>query len=225
MKKLTVKFVNCLLVATLISISISCKDSATGDDPDLSESLEPVEEVSLISGAENTTVTVNLNEEGKAYFSVAFSNIEENEVIQNSVRAGWCIDVWKPIDHNGGTYNDIELYSTDLVEKWMPLNYLLNIQEKLINDDTGISWLEIQLAIWSLRANPEFNLDEVDLAELPGEFKENGEPNFSHEKVGEILDIVQEGYEDFDFSSGTKFAVIAAMPSDLQTFITVVEKE
>lgn len=224
MKKLTAKFVNCFLVVTLITISISCKDNATGEDPDLSDSLDPVEEVSLIPGAENTTVTVNLNEE-EAYFDVEFSNIEENNVIGNGVRNAWCIDVWKPIDHDGGTYNDIELYSTDLVEKWMPLNYLLNIQEELINDDPDISWREIQLAIWSLRANPEFNLDEVDLAELPGEFKENGEPNFSHEKVEEILDIVQEGYEGYDFSSGSKFAVVAAMPSDLQTFITVVEKE
>ncbi|SHE34478.1 hypothetical protein SAMN05443144_10197 [Fodinibius roseus] len=223
MKKLTVKFVNYLLVAIVITVSISCKDSVTGD-PDLSESLEPVEDVHMVPGAENTTLTVNLNKED-AYFNVQFENIEQNDVIANGIRDAWCIDVWKPIDHNGGTYTDIELYSTDRVEKWLPLNYLLNIQEELINEDTEISWREIQLAIWSLRANPEFNLDEVDLVELPGEFKKSGEPNFSQEKVEEILNIVQEGYEDFDFSTGSKFAVIAAMPSDLQTFITIVEKK
>lgn len=224
MKKLTANFFNCLLVATVLTISISCKDNVSGDDPDISESLEPVEEVSLVPGAENTTLTINLNEEEKAYFNVEFSNIEQNEVIGNGVREGWCIDVWKPIDHNGGTYSGIELYSTYLVEKWEPLNYLLNIQDELKVEDPDLTWREVQLAIWSLRANPEFNLNEVDLADLPGEMKHNGEPSFNYEKVTEILNLVEEGYENFEFSSGTKFAVIAAMPSELQTFITVVEK-
>lgn len=213
------------LASITVIFSISCKDSATGDGTDISETLDPVEEVILIPGAENTTVTVHLNKDEQAYFSLDFSEIEHNDVIDNGTMVGWCIDVWKPVDHNGGIYEDRELYSTDMVEKWKPLNYLLNIQEDLKASDPDLSWREIQLAMWSLRANPEFNLDEVNIVELPGEMRSGGEPKYSQDKVEEILEKVEREYEAFDYAEGSKFAVIIAMPEDLQTMITVVEKK
>jgi hypothetical protein len=40
------------------------------------------------------------------------------------------------------------------------------------------------------------------------------------------LEFVEENYRDFDFEeSGTKFAVIAEMPVDVQTVIAVAEKK
>lgn len=210
-----------LITALIIN---SCKKDIAGNDPDITDSLDPVEEVSIISGAENTTVTVHLNKDDNAYFDLNFSNIEQNDVITNGTRKGWCIDVWKPLDHNGGTYSGIKLYSTYLVEKWEPVNYLLNVEEELRANDDDITWLEIQLAIWSLRANPEFDLDEVDVEDLSSAMQTNGEPNYNHEKVKEVLDIVNQDYKDYEFSEGTKFAVVAEMPVDTQTVITVVEK-
>lgn len=222
MKK-TINFANCLLLTAVLFLSISCKDYITGDKPELPESLDPVEEVSLVTGAESTTITVNKNKQQQAYFDIAFSDIKLNDVITNGTKDGWCIDVWKPINHNGGTYNGIALYSTYRVEKWKPLNYLLNIKEELLNGDPELTWREIQLAIWSLRANPEFDLDEVDIKKLPGDFHTNGEPKFSHEKVKEILAIVESEYKKFDFSEGTKFAVVVETPVDMQTLIAVVD--
>ena len=212
------------LITTTILFGTSCTDSLTGSEPDLSESLISVENVQSIQGGENATITVNKNHK-EAYFSIQFSNIDANKVIETGTWDAWCIDWRKPIDSNNGTYNSIQLYSTDLVEKWKPVNYLLNISQDLKSSDPDLTWREIQLVLWSLRANPEFKLDKVAVEDLPSSFRTDGQPNFSNEKVREILKIVENGYKDFVFSAGTKFAVIAETPADVQTVFAVVEKK
>lgn len=205
----------------IILFSITSCEYLSQNESGISDSLEPVEEVSLISGAENATITVNKDTE--SYFTIEFNHIETNNIIQNGTGEGWCIDWKKSIDSNGGSYNGIELYSTYRVEKWKPVNYLLNIKEDLIADDPDLTFREIQLAIWSMRANPEFNLDEVAVKDIPGRMlSDDGQPGFSYEKVNHILDIVEAGYKDFEFTPDSRFAVVAATPSDIQTVFTVV---
>lgn len=210
-----------VLIASLLITS--CKKNFTDSDPEIRESLETVEEVNLISGGENATVTINLNKDEEAYFDVEFSNIEPNDVITNGTQKGWCIDIWTSINHNGGVYKNIPLYSTYLVEEWKPLNYLLNIEEELRENDSDVSWREIQLVIWSLRGNPEFNLDEVKVEDLPSAMQSNGEPRFNAQKVKDLIELVENDHENFDYSEAPKLVVVAEMPSDVQTFITVVE--
>lgn len=221
--KQTTKYVTYLL-AVIVFLNISCKNNTSGNN-DITDSLDPVEEVSLIPGADNTTLTVNSNIENQAYFTLEFSNVESNDIIGNESKDGWCIDVSKTIDRNNAVYEDITLYSTDNVESWKPINYLENIREELKDEDPDISWLEIQVAIWSLRSNPDFDLDEVNVEDLPSQFHKDGEPTFSIEKVKNIVDRVKEEYKDFEFTSGTKFAVIAETPPDIQTVIAFVEKD
>lgn len=222
MKPIT-NFKVCLIVMAVLFVT-SCEKSLTGSEPDLTETLKSVEEVQLISGGENATITVNKNHK-EAYFSILFSNINSNNVIENGTLEAWCIDWTKPLNSNNGTYNNIKLYSTDRVEKWRKVNYLLNIKEQLKNGDPNITWREFQVVIWSLRANPEFDLDKIAIEDLPGSMLTDGEPNFSYDKVKEILVILENGYKVFDFSAGTKFAVIAATPADIQTVFGVVEKK
>ncbi|PKD44334.1 hypothetical protein [Rhodohalobacter barkolensis] len=212
------------LLAIMVLFSISCENTVSGSEPDLTDTLDPVEDVLLIPGGENATILVNKNHQ-TAYFSLLLSDISPNDFIENGTKEAWCIDWTKPIQSSNSTYNGIKLYSTDMVEKWKPVNYLLNISQDLRSSDPDITWRELQIAIWSLRANPEFDLDTISTEDLPSSFRtENGERNFNIEKVNEILSIVESGYEDFDFSSGTKFAVIAETPVDVQTVFVVVEK-
>ncbi|MCW9706768.1 hypothetical protein [Fodinibius salsisoli] len=212
-----------ILVAILL-FNFSCTEDPVSNTSDLEDSLDPVEKVVAIEGGESATITVE--KDSKAFFTIKFSEIKPNNIIQNGIKEGWCIDWQKPINSNNGTYNEIKLYSTYLVEKWMPVNYLLNIQENLQANDPEITYREIQLAIWSLRANPEFNLDEVDLNDLPNRFMKDGQAAFNAKKVNEVLNMVETGYRDYDFSpSGTKFAVIAETPVDVQTVFGVVEVE
>lgn len=218
--KIKSHFILFLLALTTLFSVISC-EIFKQDDTQITETLNVVEEVSLIPGAENATITVN--KDNQAFFSIEFGDIEPNDVIQNGTGEGWCIDWQTPIDSEGGTFSGLELYSTYLVEQWKPVNYLLNIKEDLKAEDPEINNFVIQLAIWSFRANPEFNIEEVALEDLPDRMvADDGQPNFSYEKVREIIEIVEAGYKDFAYSSGTKFAVIASTPPDVQTVFTVV---
>ncbi|CAN5371123.1 hypothetical protein BH23BAC3_BH23BAC3_24770 [soil metagenome] len=215
------KIITTSLLLSLAFIFSSCTNP-TGDEGDLVETLDPIEEVTPITGAENTTLNVNKGTD--SYFRLGFNDVQSNKIIASGmVGDGWCIDWQKPIDSDNGTYANIPLYSTFNVEKWNPLNYLLNIKEDLMQADSELTYREIQVAIWSLRGFPEFNLQNVAVDDLPSRMRTNGEANFSYDKVNTILEIVETGYEDFDFVEGTKYAVIAETPSDVQTVITVVE--
>jgi hypothetical protein len=208
-----------LLLSIFLIAAPSCKKLTT--ESNLDDSLDPVEEVSRINGANNATITVNRAE--NAYFRLNFSEISENSVIGNGEGEGWCIDWQKPIDSNGGVYTNIQLYSTYNVEKWKPINYLFNIIDQLKQDDPQMTSLEVQIAIWLMRGNPILNLDTVDIEDLPGRMHNNGEPTFNRQKVDYILQVVESGYRDFVPSEGTRFAVIAETPAEVQTVITVVE--
>jgi len=205
-----------------ISLSLSSCKNLTGDSGNISESLDPVENVVAVAGAESTTLLVKKGSE--AYFSLEFSGMNQNDVIQNGfIGDGWCIDWQKPIDSNNGVYDGIQLYSTFNVEKWNPLNYLFNIMDNLKQADPDLTYREFQAVVWSMRGFPEFNLEALSDEELPSRLRTGDEANFSREKVATILEIIESGYKDFEFVEGTKYAVIAETPADVQTVITVVD--
>jgi len=217
--KTSKKIITSFLILSMAFIFSSCINP-TGNE-NLVETLDPIEEVVPIIGAENSTLNVNRGTD--SYFRLGFNDLQSNNIIvSGAVGDGWCIDWQKPIDSNNGTYSNIPLYSTFNVKAWNPLNYLLNIKEELMQNDSELTYREIQVAIWSLRGFPEFNLESIAVDDLPSRMRTNGEANFSYDKVNTILNIVESEYEDFDFVEGTKFAVIAETPTDVQTVITVV---
>lgn len=208
-------------LAAILFLFNAC-ENLTGETDEISESLEPVENVEPVEGAESTTITVRKGTD--SYFELEFSGVGENNVIANGFQGeGWCIDWQKPIDSNNGSYSDIQLYSTFNVEKWNPLNFFFNITDELKQADPELTYREFQAVVWSLRGFPEFNLAALSDDQLPSRLRDNGEANFSREKVSTIIEIVEEGYEDFNYTEGTRFAVIAETPSDVQTVITVVD--
>jgi len=208
-----------LILAIFLLTAMSCKKLTT--ETNLDDSLDPVEEVFRINGANNATIIVNRAQD--SYFSIDFSEINENNVIGNGEGEGWCIDWQKPIDSNGGVYTNIQLYSTYNVSKWKPINYLFNMMDQLKQDDPEITYLEVQVAIWVMRGNPAFDLETMEVTDLPSRMHSNGEPTFSREKVNYIVSLVESGYRDFTATEGSRFVVIAETPADVQTVITVVE--
>lgn len=211
------------VISILLIFIYACNSVTDHEENDLGDSLTPVENVTPIDGGQDAVITVNRG--GGAYFSINFENIIANDIIDNGTRQGWCIDWEMPIDSRGGVYDGIQLYSTMNVKGWEKLNFLLNVIDELNEDEERYAYREVQLAIWSLRGNPTFNLYEVPVEDLPSRMvNDEGEPLFSYEKVDELLEMVENGYQDFEYTSGTKFAVIGETPPDVQTVITVVEK-
>jgi hypothetical protein len=208
-----------VLLISILVFNSSCR-GITSNQP-IEDLFEPISEVAFINGTENTILTVNRSQD--SYFLLEFTNVGSNSILQDGEGEGWCIDWQKPIDSNGGMYNDIRLYSTFNVKKWNPVNFLLNIKHHLKSADPEITYREIQLAIWSLQGFPKFDLETVELNDLPSRMLQNGQPAFNAGKVQQILEIVEAGHRDFAFIAGTKYAVIAETPADVQTVITVAK--
>lgn len=210
----------CFIFPFLMSLVItSCTDVSTQSA--LEDSLEKVEEVSLISGTSNTSITVNKSNE--SYFRIDFSGIGTNDIITNGEGEGWCIDWQKPINASNSTYENIPLYSTYNVESWKPINYLFNIVDDLRSSMPEMTHLEIQLAVWTLRGNPEFDIANINPENSPSGIFSDGQPLYNIEILEEILEAVEAGYKTYEPGENSRFAVIAATPADVQTVITVVE--
>ena len=75
-----------LFVSTVLLLS-SCKN-LTGDSGNISESLDPVENVVPLEGAESSTIVVNKGTD--SYFRLEFLGLNSNDVIQNGFTGeGW----------------------------------------------------------------------------------------------------------------------------------------
>jgi len=188
----------------------------------LQDSLDVIPELSLIEGGENSNVTVNDGTE--SYFTFDITNINPNNHISEGSGKGWCILWNKPIASHNTTHAGLRLYSSYGDKQWKPLNYLLNIRESLVKNDSDISYREIQAAIWSLMDFPEFNLNNISIDQLPSRMVRDGQYNFDRERVNQIIKHVRDNYKSFEYSSASTYAVVAETPSDTQTIIIEVSE-
>ncbi len=208
-----------LALAGLFLTFTSCD---TKESLGLQNSLDVIPELSLIEGGENSIVTVNDGTE--SYFTFDIANINPNNHISAGTGKGWCILWNQPIASDNTTHDGLRLYSSYGDKQWKPLNYLLNIRESLINNDSDISYREIQAAIWSLMDFPEFNLNNISIDQLPSRMVRDGQYNFDREKVNQIVKHVRDNYESFEYGPASTYAVVAETPSDTQTIIIEVSE-
>lgn len=154
----------------------------------LEESLDAVPNVTLIQGAEKASVTVNSGTTSN--FSLTLDNIEWNTLISNGTRDGYCI-AWKdPISRGNAIYDGVGVYSTAGDKHFESVNRLFGMKSALQKADPGITWREIQIAVWELLPFQKFDMN-MPVNELPSYMRENGQPNFSKDKVQFIIDAVQ----------------------------------
>lgn len=146
--------------------------NAPVNNESLGDSFGEVEDVKIIEGADNVTITVAKAD--SSYFSLEFMGITPNSIIGNGIREGWCIDWETPI--SASTYHGIRLYSTEGVESWKEINTLLNIKGQIMREDPEVTYRELQVAIWVLRHRPAFDLDTVTAESLPSDLVLNGQP-------------------------------------------------
>jgi hypothetical protein len=192
----------------------------------LRESLDTVPNVSIIKGAENANIRVN--GANNSIFNVDIQNVEWNTLISNGAREGWCI-AWKdPISSNNALYEGLGIYSTAGDKNFDDVNRLFTIKNSLMKADPGITWREIQVAIWSLIPFQSFDMN-MSVSDLPGSFVKDGQANFDKEKVQFVIDAVRErstaktarfdGLLNNSGSSKTKTMCVIGTNPDTQTLI------
>ena len=178
----------------------------------LEDSIAPYMELEAIQGASNATMTVNRGEAKglDSYFAFEVRNVKSNGMIREGLTQGWCLEWDKPMSQNNDVHTGIEMYNTFGSRTWKPANYLMNIKNELKVNDPELTYREIQVALWSLIEVPRFDLDQVlENGEMPNRLMRNGQPNFSVDKVKEIVNRVRSEVSNFEYTPGTPVIVFS----------------
>ncbi|PKD43334.1 hypothetical protein [Rhodohalobacter barkolensis] len=176
------------------------------------ESIAPYLELEAVQGASNTTFTVHRGTAMgmNSFFAFDVSDVSDNTIVKEGLTEGWCLEWNKPITSNGDVHRGIDNYSTYGSETWRPLNYLLSIKNRLIEEDPTITYKEIQVSIWSLIEEPKFDLDRVLASgDMPSSMLTDGQPNFSIEKVNAIVEKVRRENSSYTYSENSPYLIFA----------------
>jgi hypothetical protein len=212
------------IIVGFFGVLSACQDNTSGVT--IEESLDVVPNLSLVSGAENTTIRVNRGT--NSYFNIDVSNIEYSNMISEGPREAWCIAYNTPISSDNSIYEGLGVYSTKGDKRFSSINRLFTVKDRLMKNDPDITWKEIQVAIWSLMEYPKFDMYSSD---LPNRLRTNGQPNFNTEKVESIVAQVKSSgtsqlrssltsNNQGDDSDQEKEVCVIVTDGDTQTIIT-----
>ena len=184
MKKLSVfTFFFPLFVITLVFISCEVDENPVKT---FEEAIERIPDVQPIQGAENATVNVR-NDRDRSYFKVSI----ENTSGLNGEYNAWCvqmdISLQRGVEHSG-----TRLYSTDSDKVFNQLSYIVNRRNRYENELEGLSWREIQTAMWVILETRDYNLAEI-ADRLPSSVE-----GYNESYVNEILNDVKTNGGDFE---------------------------
>jgi hypothetical protein len=172
-----------ILIASVLFIAACDVISEKG----LDESLNIVPNVTAIEGAQNATIRVNSG--STSNFLLDIDNVEWNNLISNGTREAYCI-AWKdPIGRDNTTYEGVGIFSTANDNQFASVNRLFGMKNALQKADPGITWKEIQIAVWQLLPFQEFDMN-MPVSRLPAYMRNGDQPAFDKDRVQMILDAV-----------------------------------
>lgn len=178
------------------------------DVNDLEESLATVPHLNIIEGAENIVATVNKDRK-RSNFTISIDGMSEISGIEPGEYAAFCA-LWDvPINSSNGTYGEVQLHSIKGEKYWNGVNYLVNNLDRYFEDNEDLTWLEAQIALWSIMDHKKFDLESIPVNEQPS-YVRGG--NFSHELINTILLDVEENKDTFDPSQPGNRAYYAQLP-------------
>ena len=181
------------LLPILLIFSLSACDSTTGVDS-LEDSLSQVPNLNLIEGAENVEATVNKNRD-RSYFTVNLSGMAESSGIEEGHYASFCAMWDVPIQSDNDLYSGTKMHSISGEPYWKKVNYIVNNMDRYYQEMEDLTWLELQIALWSVMDHKPFDLESIPESDLPSEVR-NGDYNI--ELINEILSDAEENSDDFN---------------------------
>jgi len=214
-KKHTYFTILTLLVMVLI---VSCDSDMSIGTGEISN-MNPQPELSVVRGGESASIALERSD--NAYYSLKLSNTGSNSHLSTGTRNGWLLTSNNNFEEEA-TLEDVALFSTYNEEYWKPVNYLLNERQKLKAADDELTYRDFQAAIWSLISYSGFDLESVQLNQLPSGMKNNGTIGYDKEKVKKLVAKAKSGANSFQYTSGSSYAIIAKSERDSE-FVMIEE--
>lgn len=173
---------------------MACQSSNSVDG--LEESLADIPDLNLIEGAEQVVATVN-KERSRSNFTINLDGMEEISGIEAGEYAAFCA-LWDvPINSSNGSYGDVSLHSIKDEAYWQDINYLVNNLDRYYEEHEDLTWLEVQIALWSVMDHKKFDMNSIPREDLPSYVRDGG---FDQELIDTILEDVETNKHTFDIS-------------------------
>ncbi len=186
------------LLSILLLFSISACDSTTGVDS-LEESLTQVPHLNQIAGADNVVATVN-RDRNRSYFMIELNGLNESSGIEEGHYASFCA-LWDvPIQSDNSMYAGSKLHSISGEPYWNQVNYIVNNIDRYYRDLKGLTWLELQIALWSVMDHNPFDLNSLSESDLPSAVR-NGD--YDVDLIEAILKDTKENSGQFNAETAT----------------------
>ena len=177
------KFFLPLFILAFAFMSCDTDDYSVGT---LEDAVERIPDVQLIQGADNATVNVK-NDRDRSYFKISIDNTSG----LNGVYNAWCVQLdvslQRGVEHPG-----TRLYSTDGDKVFNKLSYVVNTRNRYEREFDGLSWREIQVAMWVILETKDYNLAAIE-SRIPSSVE-----GYNSTYVNEILNDVQTNGSNFE---------------------------
>lgn len=204
-----------LLLFVVAASLMACESTSSVED--LEDSLSDIPNLNLVEGAEQVVATVNKNRR-TSNFTISIDGMEEKSGIEPGEYAAFCALWDTPINSSNGTYGKVSLHSIKDEAYWQDVNYLVNNVDRYFEENEELSWLEVQIALWSIMDHKKFDMNTIPRNELPSYVRDGG---FKQKLIDSILDDVQENKSTFDPALPGNRAYYAQVP-DAQDQIMII---
>jgi hypothetical protein len=152
----------------------------------LEQVIQRLPNVQPIQGAENATVNVR-HDKDRSYFKISIDNTSR----LNGEYNAWCVQIEKNLQR-GVTHAGTRLHSTEKDKIFNQLSYIINTRNRYERALAGLSWREIQIAMWVLIETSDYNLATVE-SRIPSVFE-----GYNASYVYEILNDVKTNGNTFE---------------------------
>lgn len=194
---------------------MACETSNSVDG--LEDSLADIPDLNLIEGAEQVVATVNKDRK-TSNFTITIDGMEEISGIEAGEYAAFCALWDTPINSSNGSYGNVSLHSIKGEAYWQGVNYLVNNVDRYFEENDDLTWLEVQIALWSIMDHKKFDMNTIPSRELPSYVRDG---RFDQDLINTIIHDVEENKSSFDPALPGNRAYYAQVP-DAQDQIIII---
>jgi len=194
---------------------MACQSTNSVDG--LEKSLSDIPNLNLIEGADQVVATVNKNRR-TSNFTINIDGMEDKSGIESGEYAAFCALWDTPINSSNGSYGDVKLHSIKGETYWQGVNYLVNNVDRYFEENEDLTWLEVQIALWSIMDHKKFDMNVIPQNELPVYVRDG---NFKQGLINSILEDVEENKSTFDPAMPGNRAYYAQIPGAQDQIIII----
>jgi hypothetical protein len=139
----------------LVFAFLSC-DTYENPIAKLEDAVDRIPDIQLIKGAENATINVKYDRD-RSYFKITIDNTSSLNGEYNT----WCVQMDINLQR-AVMHRETRLYSTNRDKIFNRLSYIVNTRKRYEKELVGLSWREIQVAMWVIINTRDYNLAAIE---------------------------------------------------------------